>query len=557
MGGTADTFSGQGQVRTAWPDYGRKVYCEALLGDHTATFEGMLSGTPNDGDTGDLIQDGSNPWTAAHKALGKTVVFLRLHYNDKIFAGGIPQISFIVRGKSDIYDPRLGAFGDAGTTAYTENAALCIADYLANTTWGFRATYGTEIPIAQLIAAANICDEPVDLAAGGTEPRYAVNGTFPLSTKRGEVLQNLLTACGGRITYNGGQFVIWPAAWIGVGYRLGAPLIVPAAAGTFVFDFKDQVNGGDLQYQNGRVSIHFDGAGGATMSYLGTTGTTTNANNFGVGGVALVGATAGAGPVSFTPPAPGHELKVQIFSPDGTWATGAAYDNSDATAHAYLVSAPSSYVALNLSGVDSFAGAFRWKTTVPIRDLYNGVKGVYVSPGNRWQPSDFPPYAQDVLHGYGSDANLTADGGDRRWLDIQLPFTISAAAAQRLAKIELVRRRHFGTGTFLLDMRGYQLSSLDVLSMTLPFLGWTNKLLEVTAHRLKLDKQDTGNGLEATCLGVEIDVQETSPSIYEWSTSDELSVQGYQQANPPSSDLLIPSGALGPGQIADAAGEVY
>jgi hypothetical protein len=78
--------------------------------------------------------------------------------------------------------------------------------------------------------------------------------------------------------------------------------------------------------------------------------------------------------------------------------------------------------------------------------------------------SDFPPYAQDTDHGYASgsplfpfgDANLAADGGDRRWLDIQLPFTISWSMAQRLAKIELMRRRQQGTGTFVYDMALYQ-----------------------------------------------------------------------------------------------------
>ena len=45
-------------------------------------------------------------------------------------------------------------------------------------------------------------------------------------------------------------------------------------------------------------------------------------------------------------------------------------------------------------------GPFRWRPKVSIRDLYNGCKGTYVSPVNKWQVSDFPPYAQDTLHGY-------------------------------------------------------------------------------------------------------------------------------------------------------------
>src|SRR5581483_2470914 len=298
--------SESGQVKTTWPDYGKKVYMEVLLGDQVQgqTFAGMLNGTPSDGDAGNLIQNSPNPWTADCSLVGMTAVFLRLHYNDTIFANGLPQISFRVRGKKDILDPRTSP----PTVGYTENAALIIADYLANTKWGFKATYGTEIPLPQLIAAANLCDEAVDLAQppGATEPRYTCNGTFQLSMKRGEVLQNLLTSCG-RLTYIGGQFVIWPWAWYGVAKTL-----------------------------------------------------------------------------------------------DNAWL------------------------------LSNLTKPFRWRPSVTISDLYNGVKGTFISPLNNWQSSDFPRYAQDAEHGYDDgppeydfDANLAADGGDRRWKDIQLPFTIS------------------------------------------------------------------------------------------------------------------------------------
>jgi hypothetical protein len=148
------------------------------------------------------------------------------------------------------------------------------------------------------------------------------------------------------------------------------------------------------------------------------------------------------------------------------------------------------------------------------------VKGTYLCPGNKWQPSDIPPYTQDSLHSYASgsplypegDANMAMDGGVRRWLDIQLPFSISTSAAQRLAKIELMRRQQ-GTGTFVFNMALYQTTALDVIQMSLPLLGWTDKILEISAHRFKLDKVQTDGGGEVTLLGTEIDVQETDPSV--------------------------------------------
>ena len=411
-GGSPAIVDLEGTVQTTWPDYGRKVHMEILLGDHTDTFPGMLDGTPSDGDTDDLIVCPNNPWDASHRLLGRTSVFLRLHYNDVVFSGGLPQISFLVHGKKDILDPRSSPV----TNAYTENAALCIADYLSNTTWGFKAAFGTEIPTAPLIAAANICDETVPLAAGGTEPRYALNGKFDLSLRRGDVLQNLLTSCAGRITYQGGQFVIWPAAWHG------------------------------------------------------------------------------------SSPAPDP-------------------------------------------GIGNMSGSYRWRSTVSIRDLFNGVKGTYISPANKWLASDIPPYAQDSIHGYSFDANLVTDSGDRRWLDIQLPFTISSATAQRICKIELLRRRQQGTGTFRYNMAGYGMATLDVISMTNQFLGWTNKLLEITAHRFTLETQSQG-GTDVTVLGTEIDVQETDSSIYDWDPAEELTPQGYQQSLVPNAFTPAPPTGL-------------
>jgi hypothetical protein len=186
------------------------------------------------------------------------------------------------------------------------------------------------------------------------------------------------------------------------------------------------------------------------------------------------------------------------------------------------------------------AGAFQWKPKASIRDLYNAVRGKYVCPANNWQQSDIPYWAADARHGYSNgpaecfyDANLAQDGGDRRWLDLQFPFTISSATVQRLAKIELLRRRQQGTGTFAWNMWMYQTTALDVVECTLPLLRWQDKLLEIQAHRMTLNKQNI-NGTDVTLLGTEIDLQETDPGVYSWSTTEELSPAGYKQATLPA-----------------------
>lgn len=427
-GGGDCSITGHGHVNTLWADYGRKVYFEPLLGQQTLgqTFAGMTSGTPYDGDRGHLVSPehpgdagGSstpNPWTAYHSLQGKTAVFLRLHYNDTIFSGGLPQISFLMRGKNDIADYR----HSPPLVGYTENAALCIADFLANKTYGYKADYGTDIPLPELIAAANTCDELVPLANSGsppaTEPAYACNGQFELSMRRGEILQNLLTSCAGRVTDYGGRFIIWPGAYLGVSFAIGSD----PGGGVISLPAIERISAGPVEYRD-----------------------------------------------------------------------------------------------------------------ISIRELYNGVKGTFLSPSNKWQTADFPPYAQDSLHGYTGpvefegDQNLADDGGDRRWLEIQLPFTISPAAAQRIAKIFLMRARHRRTATLVLNMTAYRIAVLDVIKITWAPLNWSEKLFEVISARLRMDP--SGGEGSAIPLIVELEIRETDPDEYEWNTSEQLTPQGYKE----------------------------
>jgi hypothetical protein len=193
--GQATGDNGYGSIKTTWPNYEGRVVWGNYLGNQTEA-------------SGIIIGNTAGYWTSNCLVSGMTYAALKLTYDDGVF-NGLPSISFVVQGKNNIYDPRTGTYG------YTTNAALCIADYLSNPTWGFGARYGIEIPTAPLIAAANVCDEQVPLASGAAEARYTCNGTFDVSTKRGEVLQNLLTSCAGRLSYSGGQFVIQPGAWYG------------------------------------------------------------------------------------------------------------------------------------------------------------------------------------------------------------------------------------------------------------------------------------------------------------------------------------------------------
>lgn len=127
--------------------------------------------------------------------LGATLVFDA----DK-FPQGLPNITAEIQGKK-VYDPR------TTTTAYSTNAALCIRDYLTDADYGFGAT-DAEIDDDSFIEAADVCDEDVTLAGGGTEKRYTINGAFSSGEKPKDVLSKMLTACGGNLAYIGGKWTL-------------------------------------------------------------------------------------------------------------------------------------------------------------------------------------------------------------------------------------------------------------------------------------------------------------------------------------------------------------
>ncbi len=143
-------------------------------------------------------------WTTEHRLRGQAAVWIRLYYNADVFPSGIPNITADIEGKADVLDPRTGVRG------YSENPALCLADYMAMPTFGIGAAIGAAdgINTADLIASANVCDELVARVGGGAEPRYTCNGVVSLAQSPQEIIEAMLTAMAGTCAYAGGQWSI-------------------------------------------------------------------------------------------------------------------------------------------------------------------------------------------------------------------------------------------------------------------------------------------------------------------------------------------------------------
>lgn len=149
-------------------------------------------------------------WTSNHRLRGIAYLYVQLTWNEEIWVGGIPNVSAMVKGKK-VWDPR------TSTSGYSANAALCLRDYLTDTRLGM-AMDGTEMDDTAFTAAANICDEQVQiLPASPTtyEKRYEANGVLFTSASPDENIGKLLSAMGGLIAYSGGKIVPYAA-----GYRI-------------------------------------------------------------------------------------------------------------------------------------------------------------------------------------------------------------------------------------------------------------------------------------------------------------------------------------------------
>lgn len=224
------------------------------LGDQTAITDTFANSSTETLDsvffnTGSSDEDSQNfggvgqPTKASFVGNGIAYMFVRFSYATGVFQNGIPTITARVKGKK-VYDPR------DTSTAHSNNAALCIRDYLTS-------AYGLndpEIDDTVFSAAANTCDEDVNLGTDGnwalstayvvgdtvtndaasyicildhtssasdepgvggsagtyweayTEKRYTINGVVRADQSYGDVLQQMVTSCGGTLFWGGGKW---------------------------------------------------------------------------------------------------------------------------------------------------------------------------------------------------------------------------------------------------------------------------------------------------------------------------------------------------------------
>ena len=163
-------FSNEGSVEVE-PLPNPVVRVQKHLGNADDPVDGFLHGTMGE----------KWPVTAVLRGMCYTVITLDLNHAE--FQGGLVPIHAVIRGKK-LYDPRDGG------TRWSANPALAVMDYLTSP---LCAVPMSDLPAAQFITAANVCDEASP--TGGA--RYTLNGTVTSDQTQATVLEAMTQAMAG------------------------------------------------------------------------------------------------------------------------------------------------------------------------------------------------------------------------------------------------------------------------------------------------------------------------------------------------------------------------
>ena len=138
-------------------------------------------------------------WGATDKLSGIAYLGVRLTYNADVFSG-IPAITADVKGRK-IYDPR------TETTAWSDNPALCLRDYLTNTRYG-KGLPSSAIDDDTFIEAANDCDVDVQAFEGflGSVKAFSCNAVVFTDKTLFNNVKVFLSGMQGIMPYQNGQY---------------------------------------------------------------------------------------------------------------------------------------------------------------------------------------------------------------------------------------------------------------------------------------------------------------------------------------------------------------
>ncbi len=435
-------------------------------------------------------------WTTNHRMRGRAYIYIRIEDDRNTYPTGIPSVSAVVKGKK-LFDPR------TSSTAWSANPALVLRDYFRDTQYGRGAT-SAEINDTFINSDANTSEEFV------TTKSVSHNATSVDTSK------DTLSLDGDLLKFQTGD----RAQVTTTGSLPGG---IAAATNYYVIVHQQQTTEDGAEVKIKLASSYANALSGTALDITSAGSGTHTVNKNAEARYTCNG-------VIETDKKPADIIEEILTSMGGratliggTWRTLAAVYRSP---------------TLTLDEGD-IIGALKTPTKVGKKDRFNTVKGVYVSPLNHGQPSDYPPVSNGTY--------VSQDNGETIEHQLDLPYTTRSQTAQRLAKIELERMRQEITIETTFSMKAFQLQPGDTVQLDNTVRGWSGKVFEVVESELGLEEGE-GN---APVFVVKMKLRETASAIFDYdANTEETTVDPAPNTNLPDvfnvtapTDLVLTSGS--------------
>jgi hypothetical protein len=429
------------------------------------------------------------------KFQGMAYVYMELVY-DPEKNGQMPALWFEVKGKK-VFDPR------DSSTAWSDNPALIIRDFITDSVYGLKATTGeindgANNVVGSFYEAAEICDETVSVPTDNATT-YAVTVVS--------------TGSGNKYAIDGTQ----------------QPTLALKEGNTYTFDQSDGTNSNHPL----RFSTTSDGTHGGGSQY--TTGVTTNGTAGSSGAYTRITVAVGA-PTLYYYCTNHSGMGGSATTASGTTEkryTANGFTNASAQGEGVLeglLSACAGSISYTNGKFNLFVGGDQTPALTITDDdvlgdiavstkssggeLYNTVKSIFVSANDKYEAMESPVYAnatylaQDTPSGESS-ANY------KNILELQFPFTLSQTMAQRLGAIVLDRQRQTTTVSLLTTVEYMRLQPNDWVYVTNERMSFSSKVFEVQSTNLEFAESD-GQLFAATRLVL----REIDTTVYDYAASD-------------------------------------
>jgi len=401
-------------------------------------------------------------WTTAHRLRGIAYMYIRLQWDKDIFPTGVPNASAWVKGKK-VYDPR------TTMTAYSVNPALILNDYLQDPAYGLGAL-NTEVDETYTIASANVCDEVI----GTTD--YSVNTSAVDATK------DTLTLVGDSLYFQRGDTINFtttntlPAGlslatdYYAIPYQRKTTCRIKVAA-----TYADAMEGIAIDLTDAGVGTHTV-TKTAEPRYSGSfVIDTESAHDENIKDIL-------AGMVGFNTYSGGVHKMIA-----GSYQTPTVYFNEN-----------------------NIVSAISVQTKISTRERFNTVRGVYVSPINDGEASDYPQV---------TNSTYIAEDGEELVKQIDMTLTQRPHTAQRIAKISLELMRQEITWSADFDLSAMQVIGGDNAYFTFAKYGWNNKVFQIKNWRFEIrNDNDTARPV------IRMELREIAAACYDWNAGEETSV---------------------------------